>query len=241
MHAVLTASDVRKTFPAASQGGEVEILHGVSVSVHAGEMVSIVGPSGSGKSTLLYCLAGLERPSSGVVTIDGVDIGALSPRRLAVLRRRRVGFIFQSYNLIPSLTAAQNVALPARLAGRHPARQEITGALRSVELEALADSRPGSMSGGQQQRVAIARTLLVKPAIVFADEPTGALDAASGRRVLDLLRSVSDAGSAVLMVTHDLESAARSDRGIVLRDGTVHQELAEPTPEQLLDAVAAAA
>jgi putative ABC transport system ATP-binding protein len=238
----LEAVDVAKSFrPGGGSGGEpVEVLHGISLTVAAGEMVSVVGPSGSGKSTLLYCLAGLERPSRGSVRIGGVDTTALSARRLAQLRRSSIGFVFQSYNLIPSLTAAQNVALPARLARRAVTPGEVVEALAAVGLAELADAKPPSLSGGQQQRVAIARALFARPGILFADEPTGALDAASGRVVLDLLRGVRDAGSAVLMVTHDLESAARADRAVVIRDGRVHQELAAPSAEQLFDAVLAA-
>jgi putative ABC transport system ATP-binding protein len=209
----LEALDIAKSFPAEHGTGVTEVLHGISLAVDAGEMVSVVGPSGSGKSTLLYCLAGLERPTAGTVTIAGVDTGSLSAKRLAQLRRNSMGFVFQSYNLIPSLT---------------------------VGLGELADEKPPSLSGGQQQRVAIARALFSRPDILFADEPTGALDAGAGRVVLDLLRGVRDSGSAVLMVTHDLESAARADRSIVIRDGRVHQQLVAPTAEQLFDAVMAA-
>ena len=240
MTLALEALDIAKSFPAEHGTGVTEVLHGISLAVDAGEMVSVVGPSGSGKSTLLYCLAGLERPTAGTVTIAGVDTGSLSAKRLAQLRRSSMGFVFQSYNLIPSLTAAQNVALPARLARRDVAPAEVAAALSSVRLGELADEKPPSLSGGQQQRVAIARALFSKPDILFADEPTGALDAGAGRVVLDLLRGVRDSGSAVLMVTHDLESAARADRSIVIRDGRVHQQLVAPTAEQLFDAVMAA-
>jgi putative ABC transport system ATP-binding protein len=236
----LEAIDITKSFPSDRGSESTEVLHGISVAVDVGEMVSVVGPSGSGKSTLLYCLAGLERPTAGTVAIAGVDTGSLSARRLAQLRRSSMGFVFQSYNLIPSLTAAQNVALPARLARRQVAPADVTAALSSVGLGDLANEKPPSLSGGQQQRVAIARALFSKPDILFADEPTGALDAGAGRVVLDLLRGVRDAGSAVLMVTHDLESAARADRSIVIRDGRVHRELVSPTAEQLFDAVMAA-
>jgi putative ABC transport system ATP-binding protein len=236
----LEATGIEKSFAAARGGEATRVLHGISLSVGAGEMVSVVGPSGSGKSTLLYCLAGLERPTAGRVQIAGVDTAGLSARRLAELRRSSMGFVFQSYNLIDSLTAAQNVALPARLARRDVADSAVTAALAAVGLEASAAVKPPSLSGGQQQRVAIARALFAEPAILFADEPTGALDAAAGRVVLDLLRGVRDSGSAVLMVTHDLESAARADRSIVIRDGRVHQELRNPTAEQLFDAVLAA-
>lgn len=240
MTVALEALDITKSFAAEHGTAVTEVLHGISLTVDAGEMVSVVGPSGSGKSTLLYCLAGLERPTAGTVTIAGVDTGSLSAKRLARLRRSSMGFVFQSYNLIPSLTAAQNVSLPSRLARREVSPSEVSAALSSVGLGGLGDEKPTSLSGGQQQRVAIARALFSRPDILFADEPTGALDAGAGRVVLDLLRGVRDSGSAVLMVTHDLESAARADRSIVIRDGRVHQELVSPTAEQLFDAVMAA-
>ncbi|QHC68297.1 ATP-binding cassette domain-containing protein [Rathayibacter sp. VKM Ac-2759] len=240
MTPALDAVDIRKSFTAARRGPVVDVLHGVSLAVAAGEMVSVVGPSGSGKSTLLYCLAGLERPTAGSVTIAGTDTRELSGRRLAALRRSSLSFVFQSYNLVPSLTAAENVALPARLARRAVSTDQVAAALDAVGVLAVAGERPPFLSGGQQQRVAIARALLAEPAILFADEPTGALDAASGRVVLDLLRGVRDRGSAVLMVTHDLESAARADRSVVIRDGRVHRELIGPTAEQLFDAVVSA-
>ena len=207
------------------------------MSIAAGEMVSIVGPSGSGKSTLLYCLAGLEGVDSGSVRIAGEDLAGASPQRLAAIRQRHMGFVFQSYNLIPSLTALQNVELPARLARRRVAAGEAEAALAAVGLAEVAHSRPPFLSGGQQQRVAIARAIFSKPDVVFADEPTGALDANASRGVLDLLRGVSDAGSAVLMVTHDLEAAARTDRALVIRDGALHSELVRPTAADVLDAL----
>ncbi len=203
-------------------------------------MVSIVGPSGSGKSTLLYCLSGLEPYNSGSVRVEGHELGELGRSALASLRRDHVGFVFQSYNLIPSLSARENVALPARLARRGARRTDVTAALAAVGLGDRARHKPGQLSGGQQQRVAIARVLAMKPHIVFADEPTGSLDTASGDGVLQQLRDVAREGRSVVVVTHDLEAAARTDRVLVLRDGVIHSELREPTPEQVLDAVSLA-
>jgi putative ABC transport system ATP-binding protein len=234
---IVEARDVRKSFGATGAAPSVEVLHGISVSVEQGEMVSIVGPSGSGKSTLLYCLAGLEGVDGGSVRISGEELTGGSPQGLAAIRQRHMGFVFQSYNLIPSLTALQNVELPARLARRRIASGEAQAALAAVGLAEVARSRPPFLSGGQQQRVAIARALFSRPDVVFADEPTGALDANASSGVLDLLRSVTDSGSAVLMVTHDLEAAARTDRALVIRDGELHSELRRPTAAAVLDAL----
>lgn len=205
-----------------------------------GEMVSIVGPSGSGKSTLLYCLSGLEPYDSGTVSLHGRDVGTLGRGALAALRRERVGFVFQDYNLIPSLSARENVALPARLARRHITRRDIDRALSDVGLADRARHRPSALSGGQQQRVAIARVLAMHPDIVFADEPTGSLDTSTGAAVLGLLRDAASGSRSVVLVTHDLEAAARADRVLVLRDGRIHRELTSPTPEQVFDAVSLA-
>lgn len=167
---------------------DVTALDGVDLGLSAGSFTAVMGPSGSGKSTLLQCAAGLDRPTSGSVEIDGTALDGLSERRLTLLRRERVGFVFQQFNLAPSLTAAQNVALPLRLAGRRPSRTEVGDALRRVGLADRARHRPGRLSGGQQQRVAIGRALITRPAVLFGDEPTGALDTATGRDVLRMLR-----------------------------------------------------
>lgn len=232
--------DIRKSFGKAGSSLEVEVLHGVSLTVANGEMVSIVGPSGSGKSTLLYCLAGLESVSSGAVVIAGTELSRLRRSKAAKFRRGRIGFVFQTYNLIPSLTVAQNVALPARLAHRGVSASGVLEVLDRVGLADRGSALPGELSGGQQQRVAVARALYAKPEVLFADEPTGALDTRAGQLVLELIREVADAGSAVVMVTHDLAAAAQADRSLVLRDGRLHQELLEPTAEQLFKAVQAA-
>ncbi|MET4061827.1 putative ABC transport system ATP-binding protein [Arthrobacter sp. UYP6] len=203
-------------------------------------MVSIVGPSGSGKSTLLYCLAGLEPHDGGRVNLLGKELAGLSRRNLAALRRADVGFIFQTFNLIPSLSARENIALPARLAKKRLDPSAVSQALAQVGLTERAKNRPAQLSGGQQQRVAIARVLAMQPRIVFADEPTGSLDTATGAMVLALLRDSAQGERGVVLVTHDLEAAALADRVLVLRDGTIHAQLHSPSPPQVLAAVAEA-
>jgi putative ABC transport system ATP-binding protein len=215
--------------------GEREILAlaGLDVVFASATFTAVMGPSGSGKSTLLHCAAGLDRATSGEVVIDGTPIGGMSERALTRLRRERVGFVFQAFNLIAALTAAQNVALPLRLAGRKPAEGEVTAMLDEVGLGDRAAHRPSELSGGQQQRVAIARALVTRPAVLFADEPTGALDATSGREVLRLLRAAVDRhGQTIVMVTHDPFAAAHADRVLFLADGRVVDELAEPAGAQ---------
>jgi putative ABC transport system ATP-binding protein len=238
---LVRAAHLGKSFSGGRRRPPVPVLRGISLDVGAGEMVSIVGPSGSGKSTLLHCLAGLEPVDAGTVVLAGRELGALRRGALAAHRRAHMGFVFQSYNLVPSLSARENVALPARIARRGGRRADVDGALAAVGLSDRAGSLPGRLSGGQQQRVAIARVLAMRPDIVFADEPTGALDTASGSEVLRLLRAAADDGQAVVLVTHDLEAASRGDRVLVLRDGAVHGELRAPTPERVFDAVTHAA
>ena len=238
---LIHAENLLKTFPAPRpRDPRVSVLRGISLDVRRGEMVSIVGPSGSGKSTLLFCLSGLEPYDSGSVRIAGHELAALSRGRLAALRRANVGFVFQSYNLIPSLTARENVALPARLARRRVDRASVDRALAEVGLDDRGGHRPGQLSGGQQQRVAIARVLALRPDLVFADEPTGSLDTATGSEVLRLLRASARDGRSVVVVTHDLEAAALADRVLVLRDGSIHRELRHPAPEQVLEAISLA-
>ena len=215
-------------------GGAVTALREITLGFAPGTFTAVMGPSGSGKSTLLQCAAGLERPTSGEVWLAGHDLGGLSETRLTLLRRERIGFVFQSFNLLPSLTARLNVALPLRLARRRPSRQEITEVLASVGLADRAGHRPSELSGGQQQRVAIARALVTKPEVVFADEPTGMLDSASGRDVLRLLRDLAGAhGQTVIMVTHDPVAAAYADRVVFLADGQVAGELHNPSPQSV--------
>jgi putative ABC transport system ATP-binding protein len=220
MTSALELRGVTRVFGAGDRA--VTALDHVDLSIPSGTCVAVMGPSGSGKSTLLHCAAGLDRVTDGEVEIGGVPLTGLSERRLTQLRRARVGFVFQAFNLVPALTAAQNVALPMRLAGRRPAPGEVTAMLGEVDLADRADHRPSELSGGQQQRVAIARALVTRPAVLFADEPTGALDAASGREVLRLLRAAVDRhGQTVVMVTHDPFAAAHADRVVFLRDGRV--------------------
>ena len=238
---LIHTTNLHKTFSGTGKKEpRVPVLRGISLAVHRGEMVSIVGPSGSGKSTLLYCLSGLEPYDSGNVRLAGRELAALRRGALAALRRRHVGFVFQSFNLIPSLTARENIALPARLARQRVERTDVDRALADVGLAEREAHRPGQLSGGQQQRVAIARVLALRPDIVFADEPTGSLDTATGAEVLRLLRASAGDGRSVVMVTHDLEAAALADRVLVLRDGTIHDELRRPTPEQVLEAITVA-
>ncbi|GAA1793498.1 ABC transporter ATP-binding protein [Luedemannella flava] len=207
----------------------VVALDGLTADFANGTFTAVMGPSGSGKSTLLHCAAGLERPDGGQVLIDGTDLGPLSERRLTVLRRERVGFVFQAANLIASLTAEQNVALPLRLSRRRPAPADITAALSEVGLAGRAGHLPAELSGGERQRVALARALVTRPAVVFADEPTGALDSAASRQVLALLRGLVDRhGHTVVMVTHDPLAAGHADRVLFLADGALVDELAGP-------------
>lgn len=235
---LIHAENLHKTFSSAGvKEPRVPVLRGISLDVQPGEMVSIVGPSGSGKSTLLYCLSGLEPYDSGAVRLAGRELGTLRRGALAALRRKHVGFVFQSYNLISSLTARENIALPDRLARRRADHAGVDSALADVGLADRGGHRPGQLSGGQQQRVAIARVLAMRPDIVFADEPTGSLDTATGSDVLRLLRAAAGDGRSVVVVTHDLEAAALADRVLVLRDGLIHSELRRPTPEQVLEAI----
>jgi len=222
-----------------SKAGPVTALAGVTASFAAGTFTAVMGPSGSGKSTLLHCAAGLDRPTSGEVILAGTVLRGLSETKLTLLRRRHVGFVFQSFNLLPYLTAGQNVALPLRLAGRRPRRDEIGAALAAVGLDGRAGHRPAELSGGQQQRVAIARALVTGPQVIFADEPTGMLDSASGHEVLSLLRRLADQQQAtVVMVTHDPAAAARADRVLFLADGRLAGELADPDPRTVADRLA---
>ncbi|MFE9930208.1 ABC transporter ATP-binding protein [Streptomyces sp. NPDC005533] len=220
---------------------EVHALRGISLSVFPGELVAVMGPSGSGKSTLLTLAGGLDTPSSGRVVVEGTDITTASRKQLATLRRRSIGYVFQDYNLIPALTAAENVALPRELDGTsaRKARASALAALEEMGLGALADRFPDEMSGGQQQRVAIARALVGDRRLVLADEPTGALDSETGESVLSLLRSRCDAGAAGVLVTHEPRFAAWADRVVFLRDGSVVDETLRSRPDSLLSGQAA--
>ncbi|WP_337000779.1 MULTISPECIES: ABC transporter ATP-binding protein [unclassified Microbacterium] len=236
---MLDAKGVTKTFPARRGEASVPVLTDVDLQVAPGEFVALVGPSGSGKSTLLYCLAGLEPVTAGEITLMDTPLRGLSRAKAAKLRRDSVGFVFQAYNLVSSLTARENVALPARLSGRALDRSAVDALLERVGLQGRGAHRPAELSGGQQQRVAIARVLAAAPQVVFADEPTGALDSRSGAVVLDLLQEAASSGTAVVMVTHDMEAAARADRVLVLRDGRIQHELTQPTVEEIFAAMKA--
>ncbi|MFE5536993.1 ABC transporter ATP-binding protein [Streptomyces sp. NPDC056492] len=220
---------------------EVHALRGIDLSVYPGELVAVMGPSGSGKSTLLTLAGGLDTPTSGHVVVEGTDITTASRKQLAALRRRSIGYVFQDYNLIPALTAAENVALPRELDGTsaRKARVSALAALEEMGLAQLADRFPDEMSGGQQQRVAIARALVGDRRLVLADEPTGALDSETGESVLALLRSRCDAGAAGILVTHEPRFAAWADRVVFLRDGSVVDETLRSQADSLLSGQAA--
>ncbi|MFD0902500.1 ABC transporter ATP-binding protein [Actinomadura sediminis] len=223
---VMVADDVVKTY--GDGDGSVTALRGVSAEFTRGRFTAIMGPSGSGKSTFLHCLAGLDTVTSGIVTIGGVDLTGLSRTRLTELRRDRMGFVFQSFNLLPMLTAEENIRLTGRLAGRDADGRWFDTVVDALGLRERLDHRP--LSGGQQQRVAVARALLTRPEVLFADEPTGNLDSRSGAEVLGFLRTAVDSyRQTVIMVTHDPVAAAHADRVLFLADGTIADELAAPT------------
>ncbi|MBV2363902.1 ABC transporter ATP-binding protein [Streptomonospora nanhaiensis] len=233
----------------------VVALDGVTVGFEAGSFTAVMGPSGSGKSTLLHCAAGLDRPTSGHAVVAGTDLTGLSEKRLTRLRRDRIGFVFQSFNLVSALSAEQNVALPLRLAGRRPDRAAVRAVLGEVGLGGRERHRPAELSGGQQQRVAVARALITRPQVLFADEPTGALDSGSSRVVLELLRAFAgvrgggggaaragaDGGPprTVVMVTHDPLAASYADRVLFLSDGRIADSLEAPTPQEVASRLAA--
>ncbi|MEV7781478.1 ABC transporter ATP-binding protein [Kitasatospora sp. NPDC088351] len=220
---------------------EVHALRGVDLKVHPGEFVAVMGPSGSGKSTLLTLAGGLDTPTTGQVLVEGVGLGGLSRKRLAEVRRRSIGYVFQDYNLIPALTAAENISLPRELDGlsTRAARREALAALEELGIPELADRFPDDMSGGQQQRVAIARALIGERRLVLADEPTGALDSTTGESVLAVLRARCDAGAAAMMVTHEARHAAWADRVVFLRDGRMVDESISQDAASLLVTAAA--
>ena len=237
-HAVVTARDVVRRYGDGDTA--VDALRGVSVDIAEGRLTAVMGPSGSGKSTLMHILAGLDTPTSGEVTVAGIDITNLDDNALTRLRRDHIGFIFQFFNLLPMLTAAENVALPLKLAGAKPDPEWLEQVIDTVGLTSRLGHRPSELSGGQQQRVAVARALASRPTIVFADEPTGNLDSQSGAEVLGLLRrTVDEFGQTIVMVTHDPVAAAHTDRIVFLGDGRVVGEMREPTRERVLEQMAA--
>ena len=220
----------------------VHALRGVSLKVPVGQFTAVMGPSGSGKSTLMHLLAGLDRPTHGRVKIGDHDITEMGDKQLTKLRRRHIGFVFQSFNLLPMLTAEENILLPLSIAGRKPDRAAVDSLIARVGLGERLGHRPSQLSGGQQQRVAIARALASQPTVLFADEPTGNLDSTSGTEVLALLREAVELDrQTTVMVTHDPRAAATADRVLFLADGRIVDDLADPTEEQILAAMKAAA
>jgi putative ABC transport system ATP-binding protein len=231
---IVTATEVHRRYgegPAA-----VDALAGVSASFERGRFSAIMGPSGSGKSTLLHVLAGLDRPTAGSIVLDGVELTGLDEAELTRLRRDKLGFVFQFFNLLPVLTAEENIVLPLSIAGRDPDPEWLERLIATVELGDRRTHRPAELSGGQQQRVAVARALVSRPAVVFADEPTGNLDSRSSEEVLRLLRqAVDEFGQTVVMVTHDPEAAAYADHLVVLRDGRVVHSADAGTADEVIE------
>ncbi|HEY2263219.1 MAG TPA: ABC transporter ATP-binding protein [Streptosporangiaceae bacterium] len=228
------AVDLRKTYGTGE--AVVHALAGINVTFERGRFTAVMGPSGSGKSTLMHCMAGLDRPTSGQAFVGGQDVGTLDDAGLTRLRRDKIGFIFQNFNLIPTLTAAENISLPADLAGAKVDRGWLTDLAGQLGIGDRLTHRPGELSGGQQQRVACARALINKPDLVFADEPTGNLDSNASAEVLGFLRkSVSELGQSVVMVTHDPRGAAYADRVVFLADGALVSELEQPTADSVLE------
>ena len=235
---IASAHDLVKVYGAGATS--VRALDGVDVELARGELTAIRGPSGSGKSTLMHCLAGLDRPTSGTVVVDGQTVSSMSERKLTALRRTRIGFVFQAYNLVPTLTALENITLPLDIARRHVDRAHLDLVVETLGLTDRLGHKPSELSGGQQQRVACARALVARPAVVFADEPTGNLDSTSAAEVLGFLRSsVDELGQSVVMVTHDPTSAGYAHRVLFLADGRLVGELRDPTAETVLAALTA--
>jgi putative ABC transport system ATP-binding protein len=231
---VVTARDLTRRY--GSGDTAVDALRGVSVDVATGQLTAVMGPSGSGKSTLMHILAGLDRPTSGEVYVAGTEIGGLNDAQLTKLRREHIGFVFQFFNLLPMLTAKDNILLPLSIAGEKPDREWIDELVAKVGLADRLSHRPSEMSGGQQQRVAIARALVSRPTVMFADEPTGNLDSKTSSEILALLRdSVSQYGQTTVMVTHDANAAAIADRILFLADGVIVRELGPSTAHEILE------
>jgi putative ABC transport system ATP-binding protein len=232
--AVVSARDVTRSYGAGATA--VNALNGVSVDITAGQLTAVMGPSGSGKSTLMHILAGLDKPSSGAVSVAGVDITNMDDGQLTQLRRDHIGFIFQFFNLLPMLTAAENIALPLKLAGGKPDAAWLEELIDKVGLRQRLSHRPSELSGGQQQRVAVARALVSRPSVMFADEPTGNLDSTTSGEILTLLRdSVDSLGQTTVMVTHDAHAAAIADRVLFLADGNIVRDLGRSTAHEILE------
>jgi putative ABC transport system ATP-binding protein len=230
--AVVAAQDITRVFGSGETA--VEALRGVSLAIPRGQFTAVMGPSGSGKSTLMHILAGLDRPTSGLVAIDGTEITEMGDQELTLLRREHIGFIFQFFNLLPMLTAEENITLPLDLAGTKPEKGWVDDVVAKVGLSDRRRHRPSELSGGQQQRVAIARALVSRPTVLFADEPTGNLDSKTGEEILELLRdSVAMYGQTTLMVTHEACAAAMSDRVLFLGDGLIVRDLGRSTAAEI--------
>jgi putative ABC transport system ATP-binding protein len=233
---VAWAEDLVKTYgDAKNPDTQVTALDHISIDFQRGHMTAIMGPSGSGKSTLMHCMAGLDTPTSGKVFVEGLEVSAMNQRQLTKLRREQIGFIFQSFNLVPTLSAEENILLPLQIAHRPIDRKWFNTLVDVMGLGSRLAHRPSQLSGGQQQRVACARALMSRPSVIFADEPTGNLDSRSSREVLGFLRdSVKKYGQSIVMVTHDPSAAAYADRVLVLADGHITRDMHEPTREQIL-------
>ncbi|MBN4928272.1 ABC transporter ATP-binding protein [Hoyosella rhizosphaerae] len=228
------ATNVKKIY--GSGDTQVHALAGVDVEFKKAEFTAIMGPSGSGKSTLMHCLAGLDSATSGSVDIGGTELTSLSDKQMTQLRRDRIGFVFQAFNLVPTLTALENITLPLDIAGRTPDQEWLNAVVDRLGLTNRLDHRPSELSGGQQQRVACARALVGRPEIIFGDEPTGNLDSHSGGEVLDILRAaVTEFGQTVVIVTHDPRAASYADRVVFLSDGHIVDELRDPTADSIID------
>ena len=229
--------DLTKVY--GSKDNEVMALDHVNVEFKRGEMTAIMGPSGSGKSTLMHCMAGLDTPSSGKVIVEGLEVSSMNQKQLTDLRREQIGFIFQSFNLVPTLSAEENILLPLQIAKRPIDREWFNQVVKVVGLEKRLTHRPSQLSGGQQQRVACARAIMARPSVIFADEPTGNLDSRSSREVLGFLRdSVRDYGQSIVMVTHDPRAASFADRVLVLADGNITRDMQHPTYNEILEVFA---
>lgn len=236
----IAAAAINLTKVYATGETNVVAVNNVNVEFMLGSFTAVMGPSGSGKSTLMHCLAGLDRPTSGQVILAGADITALNDKELTRLRREQVGFVFQSFNLLPTLTAEQNILLPLDLAGRKPDPDFFQQLVQSLDIADRLHHRPSQLSGGQQQRVAIARAMITRPAAIFADEPTGALDTRTGTMLLEYLRrSSTELGQTIVMVTHDPRAASYANRALVLVDGSIQQDIANPTQELVQATMAA--
>ena len=234
---VARAIDLTKVY--GSKDNEVMALDHVNVEFKRGEMTAIMGPSGSGKSTLMHCMAGLDTPSSGKVIVEGLEVSSMNQKQLTDLRREQIGFIFQSFNLVPTLSAEENILLPLQIAKRPIDREWFNQVGKVVGLEKRLTHRPSQLSGGQQQRVSFARAIMARPSVIFADEPTGNLDSRSSREVLGFLRdSVRDYGQSIVMVTHDPRAASFADRVLVLADGNITRDMQHPTYNEILEVFA---